>query len=189
MVVEPRFLFVARMRSRSDSWSPWPGTRALATEETRSYAPWVAWRLLGANNRELGRSGSTFADLTGCIASIGALKQALEDSTSLVAPDPSTGSWYWRLDFGGEPLAVAGRAYRRQRECVYSLEQFRAAAPDAQLAMRSVVDLTNSEDIGELATRIPPRQPARLPGQRSPVDGFVPPVVEPGPFLTQLGGS
>lgn len=110
--------------------------------------PWVAWRLLGANNREIGRSAKTYVDLTDCLSSIAMLRRLLPVAARRVGADPATGSWYWRLDAEGTSLAVAGRAYRRQSECVYSLEQFLRNAPAAQTLARSYVDLTVSDPAG-----------------------------------------
>jgi hypothetical protein len=41
------------------------------------------------------------------------------------------GAWFWNIDLDGEELAVSGRGYRRQRECIYSIEQFREHFPTA----------------------------------------------------------
>lgn len=178
--MQTRYLFVARARGRADSWAPWPGLRP-ASEESRS-APWVAWRLLGANNRELGRSATIFPDLTECLASIAGLKRAFAEASELVAPDPATRSWYWKLESGSDVLAVAGRPYRRQRECLYSLGQFRAAAPAAIIALRSIVDLTEAAPV-----------PVRFPAPRLAVDGFTPaqavPVTTAASPLSHLGAS
>ena len=135
-------------------------------DETAHTGPWVAWRLLGANNRELGRSGATYLDLVDCVASIDALKRVISATPGLVAPEPATGSWYWRLDADAVAVAVAGRAYRRQRECFYSLEQFRAAVPASEIAFRSFVDLTELEPVAA--------RPLRVSPPRSSVDGFTP---------------
>ena len=44
-------------------------------------------------------------------------------STSFIGLQ-ATGLWWWQLELDGAPVAVAGRSYRRQRECRYNLDQF-----------------------------------------------------------------
>lgn len=165
-LAQPRFLFVARPRSRASNWSPWPGTGAVPVDDTSYTGPWVAWRLLGANNRELGRSGATYPGLVDCVASIDVLKRVISSTAGLVAPEPSTGSWYWRMDADAVAVAVASRAYRRQRECFYSLEQFRAAVPGADIAFRSFAERTETVSVVDRTVRVAP--------PRLAVDGFTP---------------
>lgn len=90
------------------------------------------WRLVGANNRELGRAPAMAAESLTCNAAILRLKAKLPEASSrirLAAFDSS--AWTWSVECDGEVLAVSGRPYLRQRECQYSLWQFLAAAPIA----------------------------------------------------------
>jgi len=93
----------------------------------------VAWRLVGGNNRELGRSLGTYRDEPACRVAVTALQRGLDRAEPrMVVTDP-TGSWSWMLGLDGHAVAVSGRSYRRHRECQYSLRQFLAALPVAQL--------------------------------------------------------
>jgi len=94
---------------------------------------WVAWRLLGRNNRELGRSPVTYRSIPACLSAIARLKADVDVTTRLLAVDPEDGRWLWRLESLGSPMAVSARSYQRQRECLYSLNQFVAAVSEAAL--------------------------------------------------------
>jgi len=89
----------------------------------------VGWRLLGSNNRELGRSASAYADAESALAAIGRVRELAPDGEAHIGHDPSTGLWAWHLDDDGVLAATSGRGFRHERECRYNLDQFRAAAP------------------------------------------------------------
>ncbi|HSV68179.1 MAG TPA: hypothetical protein VLJ59_20110 [Mycobacteriales bacterium] len=94
--------------------------------------PWFAWRLIGANSRELGRSAQTYADLATCWLATARLRRRLDDTDQVVTPHKRTGEWTWRLEIDGVAVAVAAPTYLRQRECAYNLTQF-LAAPVARI--------------------------------------------------------
>jgi hypothetical protein len=105
------------------------------TEGGRDERVAVSWRLLGANNRELGRSPGTFPDLDSCQAALRDLVEGIAAATpSITSVRDRTGTWNWRLDLGGRAVAVAGRPYLRHRECTYNLAHFLAAVPAALVA-------------------------------------------------------
>lgn len=125
----PRFLFVCSNG----------GARAgSVTVQNAPSAPkfeHVAWRLLGANNRELGRSPIWYPDIDSCREAVRALKREIGGVTPAIMSVPQPGgAWSWRLAVSGTPVAVAGRPYHRQRECAYNLSHFVAAVPDALIA-------------------------------------------------------
>lgn len=113
----------------------------------------TAWRLVGANNRELGRSAQTFSNVGACRGAVAHLLQCLDDAQSHLAINNDTGLWTWRLNIGDQWIAVAGRSYQRRRECLYNVTRFLAAAPTAELA-------------GDLLGRSRPREAGPLPSQR-----------------------
>ncbi|MDX6257953.1 MAG: hypothetical protein QOJ11_4287 [Frankiales bacterium] len=117
-VAVPRFLFVSGVRGESDL----------------SRATGVSWRLLGGNNRELGRSAQVFGGLEACHLSALDVQQRVGFATPELRSEAATGRWTWQLRLDGEPVAVAGRAYLRLRECQYNLAQFIAFAPAAGVA-------------------------------------------------------
>ncbi|MFJ8018125.1 hypothetical protein [Streptomyces sp. NPDC096339] len=105
----------------------------------------VTWRLVGANNHELGRSPRVHSSLTACGASVERLRAGAgaERLTALVAMAPGTpgsaaangiGAWTWQLTLDDTCVAVAVRTFRRQRECRHSLQLFLAAVTEAQVA-------------------------------------------------------
>jgi hypothetical protein len=117
-VAVPRFLFVSGVRGEADL------TRATG----------VSWRLLGGNNRELGRSAQVFSGLEACHLSALDVQQRVSMATPELRSEAATGRWTWQLRLDGEPVAIAGRAYLRLRECQYNLAQFIAFAPAAGVA-------------------------------------------------------
>lgn len=92
----------------------------------------MAWRLVGGNNRELGRSLETFPDESACRLAVTALQRGLDRAEPRIVVSKPTGSWSWMLGLDGHDVAVSGRSYQRHRECEYSLTQFLAALPVAQ---------------------------------------------------------
>ena len=98
-----------------------------------------AWRLLGANNRDLGRSATVFPDAAACETSIAALRQLADRGVATSTRDGQRGTWTWRLDAGpGLPVARSARGYVRQRECQYALAAFRDVAPLAEVVQAVV---------------------------------------------------
>jgi hypothetical protein len=92
----------------------------------------VGWRLLGSNNRELGRSSGPHVDAESALASIERMRVVAASASAHIVHDGATGHWVWQLsDVGGLSVAVSGRGFRYERECRYNLEQFRATAPVA----------------------------------------------------------
>jgi hypothetical protein len=118
----------------------------------------VAWRLVGANNRELGRSTHAYPDLTACRAAVAFLREHLSEADTLLANVSNTGLWLWRLNIGEQWMAVSGRSYLRRRECQYNLAQFVAEAPTAMFP--SAIS-GRSEARGRLRTdlQLPPSGP------------------------------
>jgi|GraSoi013_1_20cm_3_1032427.scaffolds.fasta_scaffold13776_2 hypothetical protein len=86
------------------------------------------WRLVGANNRELGRAPATVVNAPSCCGAVAWLQAKLPAAVGRVKPTGPANSWTWSVECDGELLAVSGRTYLRQRECQYSLWQFLAAA-------------------------------------------------------------
>jgi len=94
---------------------------------------WYAWRLIGRNNRELGRSAAIHPDVATCRADVTRLQVAAPRLSRFVVADLDQGLWRWRLESSGEVRAVSARLYNRRRECLYSLDQFLVALPVAAI--------------------------------------------------------
>jgi hypothetical protein len=122
-VAEPRFLLgVQSAAGRRE--------RAVRVGWAAASQPCFVWRLVGPNNRELGRSAQAYVDAAACRAGISFLRRQLDHLETRVWCDDST-RWLWRLELNGTPVATSARAYMRRREAAFNLEQFLAAAPGA----------------------------------------------------------
>lgn len=122
-MAEPRFLLgVQSTAGRRE--------RAARVGWATAAQPCFVWRLVGANNREIGRSAQAFTDAASCRTGISFLRRQLGHLEARISCDEST-RWSWRLDLNGQPVAQSARVYMRRREAVANLEQFLAAAPTA----------------------------------------------------------
>lgn len=92
------------------------------------------WRLVGANNRELGRAPEPVGTEAACCEAVARLQARLPEAAGRIKLAGTANTWSWAVECDGELLAVSGRAYLRQRECQYSLWQFLAAAAVATVA-------------------------------------------------------
>jgi hypothetical protein len=128
-VAEPRFqLRVVRRRA----WGPDDHVAGRVTDSRpNGRDDLLVWRLLGGNNRELGRSGDQYATVTDCLQSIQAIKRLFE---SVAAPRVSFSSvrqvgsnWWWSVEEGGRTVAASARAFSRQLECRSNYDHFAAA--------------------------------------------------------------
>jgi hypothetical protein len=147
-----RFLIVVGS-TRHPRTASWPGADGLVGHVAPD-GGWAAWRLLGANNRELGRSPEVFADPAACLADLRAVCPTWTLASPVLAIDTRTNLWRWRLQRDDRSVAVSARAYLRQRECQYSLAHFLGCAMEVgsdgltgELAappLRARVDLTVS---------------------------------------------
>lgn len=113
----PRFLYVVRESLRRPEGDEKP----------------VGWRLVGANNRELGRSPGLFGSYEECRTSVARLREHVGAGRGVLTMSDSAVTWTWRLEIDGQAVAVAGRAYHRYRECQYNLTHFLGAVPLAEL--------------------------------------------------------
>jgi hypothetical protein len=132
-VAEPRFqLLMGAPRQSPPRVVRVPGA---ATTGAPRRAGQVTWRLLGANNRELGRSARSFSDQADCWAAIERLKTQLTSAEPRMAILDPRGSWGWQLWVDGDEQAVSARLFSRLRECRYSLDQFLDKVPAAGLTI------------------------------------------------------
>lgn len=93
----------------------------------------VGWRLVGANNRELGRSAGTYASLAECQAAVLLLREQIGQVRAQLSMADTGGTWTWRVELGGRNVAVSGRTYHRLRECQQNLGLFLAAVTVAEM--------------------------------------------------------
>ena len=123
---QPRFLIVHGCVQQGVSAPEWPTGEDPFAVRNRADGCWFSWRVLGGNNRELGRGATIHATERECLSAMAQIQAGAERSTLFIGLRP-TGLWWWQLELDGVPVAVSGRSYHRQRECRYNLEQFRSA--------------------------------------------------------------
>ena len=131
-MAHPRFALVIGGSRSAAPVSTWPyGDRVVGGAAANG--SWFAWRLLGGNNRELGRSAQVHPSPAACRDAAVEVRNRIAALTSVLATDARQGQWRWRLDDADAAVAVSSRLYLRQRECTYNLAQFIAGAPIAEL--------------------------------------------------------
>jgi hypothetical protein len=96
-------------------------------------APCVRWRLIGANNRELGRSAAAYDGLAACRDAVVRLREGIGRAHGVLTMSDGNGTWTWRLELDGGEAALSGRTYQRQREAQHNLSLFLAAVPLARI--------------------------------------------------------
>lgn len=94
----------------------------------------VGWRLLGANNRELGRSAVSYPDAEAALAAVEQMRGLAGSGAAHIVFDVEADAWAWHLLGDAVIVATSGRGFRHERECRYNLDQFRQLAPDAPVA-------------------------------------------------------
>ncbi len=131
-MAHPRFALVIGGNRVGAALSTWPYGDHVAGVPAPN-GSWFAWRLLGGNNRELGRSAVVHPSATACRDAAARLRERISEFASVLATDARQGQWRWRLDDGDQTVAVSSRLYLRQRECTYNLAQFTVGAAVAAL--------------------------------------------------------
>jgi hypothetical protein len=127
-VAVPRFQLLPASRVQPRQvWVDGVPTQARTAEDGS-----VVWRLLGANNYELGRSAESFPGIEAAHAAIDDFVRRLPDLVDELDATATSGRWRWRLLSGTDLLATSSRSFQRERECRYNLAQFIAHALDAQ---------------------------------------------------------
>jgi len=131
-VAAVRLLFV--VSGRSGIWSA-PG---LASDQRMiNLDGWCAWRLVGANNREVARSARTFPTFHECYQAARQVQHRLEVAAMTVRHDDVLNLWAWRVEIDGIAVATSGRMYQRHRECQSNAAQFFELMPLAATAYDS----------------------------------------------------
>lgn len=130
----PRFHFVVGMGRGPEAHPVWPDVHQGFEGDTNSDGSWVAWRLTGANHRELGRSCRVFPDLVEARHDANLVHQRIGGAQAHILTVPHTTTWGWRLHLGEVPVATSSRGYARHRECTYNVSAFVAAALIAELS-------------------------------------------------------
>jgi hypothetical protein len=92
----------------------------------------VEWRLVSANNWEIGRCAASVGSLEDCVAAVLTLQATIDGLGEEILSD-GRGGWRWRLvrDDAAVVVAVASHSFQRRIECESTLAQFRKTAGDA----------------------------------------------------------
>jgi hypothetical protein len=98
----------------------------------------VAWRVVAANNRPLGRSMIAYNTLAECAAAVRLLHDGIGAAIGSVGFDAVTGTWRWTLSLDGRPVAICVNAYGRRIECQRALAQFLVAVAGAESTVQDV---------------------------------------------------
>lgn len=93
----------------------------------------VRWRLLGGNNRELGRGRESFADPESCWLVIKQLQTDADDVQPTIRRVGSH-SWSWQLMRGDDVIAESSHAYDRRIRCEQAMAHFAAQLRDAVIS-------------------------------------------------------
>lgn len=135
-MAEPRFQ-VRLVRRRPVTGE---GLRATGpTAEVRASAGngVLVWRLLGTNNRELGRSAIQFDSLDRCLQAIEEarmLAQTVDQPRiSFTTREGGGYSWWWTVEREGARFISAARTFSRQRDCLANFKQFSINAAAASV--------------------------------------------------------
>jgi hypothetical protein len=95
---------------------------------------WYLWRLIGANNRELGRSAGNFVSYQAARRAISQLKGGVARIAPAATTDPASGRCGWRVDLDGASIAVSGRWYERALDARLGAAKFVSLAAHAAVA-------------------------------------------------------
>jgi hypothetical protein len=98
-----------------------PGCRVQLFASTPG-AP-VRWRLLGSNNREIGRGAESFADAETCRIAVKELQMVIDEFESAVRRTDRN-DWVWQLRSDDRLVVVSAHGYDRQIRCAHGLAQF-----------------------------------------------------------------
>jgi hypothetical protein len=150
-VAQRRFVLVSTL---AGSRVRWPGNWFDTPEvngPVDTFA-WCAWRLLGANNRELARSYTAYPDVATCTNAVRLIQSGHGRLEAATRPRLPTGRWYWEAGLDGVPLAVSAHWFRWRRDCEHNFEQFMAAVPESIIDFRERPGLAASARAHSLAT-------------------------------------
>lgn len=102
--------------------------------DPRENGTWYCWRLIGANNRELGRSANSFPSYPDVRQAVQDLRKHVDRLVRLTFIDQATGRRGWRLDLDDRAVAMNGRWYERDHDSQVGMDKFVNLLPDAELA-------------------------------------------------------
>ncbi|MGI5247375.1 hypothetical protein [Dactylosporangium sp. CA-139066] len=114
---------------------------------------WYAWRLIGTNNHELGRSALSFPSYRLALDAFAELTEGLDRLVPQAVRDRPTGRWGWRLELDGAAVAISGRWYKRDQDSRLGAAKFLELSADAELA-DTVVTMADRRPVGLLSQAV-----------------------------------
>jgi hypothetical protein len=104
----------------------------------------VRWRLLGRNNRDLGRGADEYSDVDAARAGITQTQRTLDTLERSVVRVNGSG-WIWRLGLDGRTLVSSTHAFDRRIRCVCACQLFVELASDADIRDGLLMSTWNAE--------------------------------------------
>jgi hypothetical protein len=91
------------------------------------------WRLLGANNRELGRGSNAAKSIDHCAYEASALSDQCASIEYLHRRDQGNDGWTWNGTVNRGEIVHSSRSFRRERESRYNVDAFAEALATAEV--------------------------------------------------------
>ncbi|UQX88408.1 hypothetical protein M6D93_00025 [Jatrophihabitans telluris] len=168
-----------------DESGPAPTTRTRTTGgahfqiyATAPGAP-VGWRLLSANNRDLGRGGDTFADFTECRTALLTILARIDGLEPLIRPGRPN-RWLWGLREHGRIVVSSGHHYDRIVRCEQARRQFIDLARNAAMPSELTLTAARRATARTARAREPFAAQTRRLGPLGGLSGERVPAIQPG---------
>jgi hypothetical protein len=126
-----------------------------------TYESPLRWRLLSANNREIGRGVAEFADEEACRLAVKHLQNGIEELESSVRRAASS-EWTWELTAAGEPAVRSGHSFARQIRCEQGLLQFRHHVVEAKVGRNVLVSGARRWEVRSVPLDVPALRTGRV---------------------------
>jgi hypothetical protein len=92
----------------------------------------VRWRLLSANNRDMGRGANSYLDEEACVLGIKVLMADIGRLAATLHRAPDN-RWAFRLMSGDQVMVTSAHAFDRRNRCEVAAARFVELAPGAEL--------------------------------------------------------
>jgi hypothetical protein len=138
----PRIIFTRFASIHSLKLRPWHEHRRrviddhrLEPDQPETDGSIVVWQLVTANNRELARGASVFADFITARRSVTDQIRAATESRAVPVSDEQRGGYGWYLTVGERPAVICSRWYVADRERRQAMELAVATISMAKIAL------------------------------------------------------
>lgn len=121
------------------------------------------WRLLGSNNRELGRSSTSAESIDEALISVQELRTTISTATFSYVRSAHNQGWDWEACLSGQLVAHASRTFRRELECRNNAEIFVRALSVCQVRRPSDPTRLPTASLGKFISASSQRSDAAAP--------------------------